>query len=603
MVTRFATFYEMASRLLLEITFAALFTALIYLLYRRYPALSTKVIGRFHVSASRITPHILAAGLLPLVLRLALLPWLPPPEPQIHDEFGHLLVADTLIAGRLANPPHPLWRHLETIYVLQQPTYSSIYPIGQGIILAAGKALIGHPWAGVLLSTGLMCGATSWMLFGCLPPTWAAVGGLLAALAYGVATYWVESYWGGAFCAFGGALLFGAVCRLRKSPSKAMGLVAGLGWSIVWLIRPFESLLLFIFSWGFIAAFMIRDPQPRRRWSGPIVLVLSVQILAGFITALHNRAVTGSFTTLPYHLSQQAYGVPQSLLWQRTIELPAFRFAELEDIYWWQWRLKKWANEHPIRQYGVTLLLAWSFFVTPWFSVPIVLLPLLLKDRDIFVCTGMIACAFTASVLYPFFFPHYIAAYSCIIFFLIIQGMMMLYQWSFRGKAVGRLVTLFLILGGLLMGLRMVPMEPILGLSSSDRRAGFREQVSERLMGLGGRHVVFVRYGANRGFHDEWVYNAADIDASQIVWCRAMGPTDDVEVTHYYKDRQMWVVEVDGDAVRVSHYQPGMELAGSELQAWVLERQSQVVRDFAWWRRFLQRMFKLDVGHLGMEPL
>ena len=140
----------------MEIAFAALFTALMYLLYRRYPVLSTKVIGCFHVSASRVTPYILAAMLLPLVLRLALLPWLPPPEPHVHDEFGHLLVADTLIAGRLANPPHPLWRHLETIYVLQQPTYSSIYPIGQGIILAAGKVLIGNPWAGVLLAMVLM---------------------------------------------------------------------------------------------------------------------------------------------------------------------------------------------------------------------------------------------------------------------------------------------------------------------------------------------------------------------------------------------------------------------------------------------------------------
>jgi hypothetical protein len=86
---------------------------------------------------------------------------------------------------------------LETIYVLQQPTYASIYPIGQGIILAAGNALIGNPWAGVLLATVLMGGATSWMLFGCLPTSWAAVGGLLAALDYGLADSWVNSYWGG----------------------------------------------------------------------------------------------------------------------------------------------------------------------------------------------------------------------------------------------------------------------------------------------------------------------------------------------------------------------------------------------------------------------
>ena len=82
---------------------------------------------------------IFTAALLPAGWRLALLPWRPVPEPKIHDEYGHLLVADTLTSGHLANPPHPLWRHLDTIYVLQHPTYASIYPIGQGAILAAGK--------------------------------------------------------------------------------------------------------------------------------------------------------------------------------------------------------------------------------------------------------------------------------------------------------------------------------------------------------------------------------------------------------------------------------------------------------------------------------
>jgi hypothetical protein len=74
-------------------------------------------------------------------------------------------------------------------------------------------------------------------------------------------------------------------------------------------------------------------------------------------------------------------------------------------------------------------------------------------------------------------------------------------------------------------------------------------------------------------FHDEWVYNAADVDASWIVWCRAVGPTDDVEVTRYYKDRQMWVVDVDRDVVQVSRYQPGAEPPGGESQDWILESQ------------------------------
>jgi hypothetical protein len=565
-----------------EVVLAALLTALVCLVFRRYPALSSEATVRFQASASRVSLYVLTAVLLPLVLRLALLPWVPPPEPHISDEFSHLLVADTLTSGRLANPPHPLWRHLETFYVLQQPTFASIYPIGQGAILAVGKAFIGNPWGGVLLSVALMCGATSWMLFGCLPPNWAAVGGLLAALDYGLAPKWVDSYWGGAFCAFGGALLFGALCRLRRSPSRTMALMAGLGWSIVWLTRPFESVLLFMILWGLIVAFITRDPKLWRRWLGPIVLILSIQIFAGCVTALHNRAVTESFTTLPYQLSQQVYGVPQSLLWQEAIEEPALRFAELKELYWWQREVKDRTRTQPVLWLADILYTTWEWFVTRWYSLPMLLLVFLVKDRQVRLGVGIIACALTAGVLYPFFFPHYIAAYSCVVFFLIIRGMMTLYEWSFRGRVVGPVVVLFLMFGGLMTGLRIVPLRAILGLSHNSPQAGLRVQVSDRLMRFGGRHVVFVRYGANHNFHDEWVHNAADIDASPIVWCRASDPIDETEVTRYYKDRHFWVATVDSDTVRVSPYQPGLQLSistespGGNSRDWVPEKEPRI---------------------------
>ena len=68
----------------------------------------------------------------PVILRLALLGHAPVPAPVGSDDFSYWLLADTLRHFRLANPMHPLRQFFEAMFVLQQPTYSSIFPMGQG---------------------------------------------------------------------------------------------------------------------------------------------------------------------------------------------------------------------------------------------------------------------------------------------------------------------------------------------------------------------------------------------------------------------------------------------------------------------------------------
>src|SRR5258706_16301935 len=99
-----------------------------------------KAIERFFGRlARRRGQAVLTVGASAVLIRLAILPMTPIPQPFIHDEFSFLLAADTFAAGRVTNPTHPLWTHFESFHITQQPTYMSMYFPAQGLAMAAGE--------------------------------------------------------------------------------------------------------------------------------------------------------------------------------------------------------------------------------------------------------------------------------------------------------------------------------------------------------------------------------------------------------------------------------------------------------------------------------
>jgi uncharacterized protein (TIGR03437 family) len=490
---------------------------------------------------------VLLAGLLPIVIRLALLPVLPVPQPGIADEFGNLLIADTLASGRVTNPMHPMWTHFEETYVLYQPSYTSVYPIAPALFLALPKLFGATPWLGVVLSVGLMCALICWALQAWVPPRWALLGGLIAVANFAVISPWINNYWGGAVAAAGGALLLGAIGRiLRREHLVRNSVLCGLALAIIAESRPYEGAFFAIPLFAGLALWIYRtrraDPSLR---AIAVTLPLGGVLLATLAgMAYYNWRVTGDPLLLPPALQQKLYGMPQSFLWQPPIlDAPRIhRYKEIADVF--EWQLDAYKTGLTWQVVGDRLLRLWRFFLGPALTLPLLFLPPLMKRTWLSILFAAIALMLAANFLYPFFFPHYIApAYPALIL-LIIEGLRYLRTIQFRHRPAGMLTSRLAVL--VAFGAALAAATGAVMLPGAFVRARTpRNFVMSRLKKLGGSHLVLVQYNPGHTLHLPIIYNDANIDRSPVVWAHRTDPAGDRELIDYFSDRQVWYFNPD----------------------------------------------------------
>src|SRR5467141_2629771 len=292
-----------ALRVILRVAFY--FSLLVMFLPRMAPRVFHAVESLFSRLAERKTLAVVALFFIVIGVRLAVLPQLPVPVPGIHDEYSYFLIADTLAHGRLANPTHPMWMSFESFHVNWFPTYSSKYPPGQGAVLALGQ-LLAHPWIGVILSVAAMCAAILWMLQAWLPARWAFLGAVLVALKFGISSYWINSYWGGAVAATGGALVLGAMPRVIRRARTRDALLLGLGIAILANSRPYEGLVFCIQIAVYFARWMAGKIRTRIEFQARVRRVflplLASMLLLGLFMAYYNWRQTGNPLLLPHVL-------------------------------------------------------------------------------------------------------------------------------------------------------------------------------------------------------------------------------------------------------------------------------------------------------------
>ena len=530
---------------------------LLFLMEAALAAVSVRCACRFQaaerafqrLARRRFAP--LAVGLLATVLRLAVLPIEPVPTPTVHDEFSYLLAADTFAHGRLANPTHPLWRHFETMQEEFQPTYVSMYPPLQGLVLALGLVAAGSAFAAVWLAVGAMCAAITWALRGWFPPGWALLGGSLVALRIGIFSYWADSYWGGALAATGGALLVGALPRFVKSGRTRWAAVAAAGAAILLNTRPFEG-LIFSAAVGLAAVVLARRGGLRRAAAAVALLLIPI----GALMAYYNWRVFGSPTTLPYTVNRQIYAVAPVFFFQKPVPEPHYAHRELRD-YFVGWELPYYLHARTATGYAAVtaskLERGWLFYIGPVLTLPLIAAAWTWRSRRTRVFLLLILSLAAATMLTPWFMPHYAAPATVVVWGLLIQGMRAL-----RRRRPGMVRAIPFICAAMVavrvaMALTPIPFVltyPMTWATTWSEKI-HRVEVEKQLHAAGGRHLVIVHYEAGHNPLREYVFNAADIDGSDIVWARDMGTEGNQELLRYYRDRKVWGLEADGEPVEL----------------------------------------------------
>ena len=174
----------------------------------------------------------------------------------------------------------------------------------------------------------------------------------------------------------------------------------------------------------------------------------------------------------------------------------------------------------------------------------------------------------TAGMLMQIFLlAYYLAPFTAVFYGLGLQAMRHLRVAKLEGLQVGvGLVRIIVVLCIVLCGVRLVAGPLHIDMPEWPASAWnfnwwgpvefgkARIQIEAKLEQMPGPQLAIVRYSPEHNPLDEWVYNAANIESSKVVWAREMSAEEDRALIDYYSGRQVWLVQPDADPPKISPY-------------------------------------------------
>jgi hypothetical protein len=482
------------------------------------------------------------------------------PLPYVHDEFSYLLAGDTYAHGRLTNPTPPIWEPFESMHILLRPTYMSKYPPGQGLFLALGQILAGAPIWGVWISGALAAAAACWMLLAFVPPRWALLGGLIAAV-HPQMLEWGQRYWGGYVAVLGGALLLGGIARLIRQPRAMPALLAATGILILAITRPYEGFVLTAMLLIGLA-FWMRKPQgpPWPLFMRSTLLPALLILIPGAVwMGYYNWRITGSAWRLPYQEHQTQYGAVPLFIIQKPFNPPSYNHKELATFYAGDQRYDYLRRDSWSRIGHRLLASLGGLYLTVYGNAHSLVLPLLIlpwvirTNRRIRWLVILLTLFVAALLVETFLYGHYAAPAAGVV--LAIEMILMRRLYRLRhpvGPLLVRISIAVFFLWSLFWWLGFFGWQ-----QDPTKWQSRRERVHSQFLGQKpGKHLALVRY-RDHNVHEEWVYNGADLNDAKVIWAREMDPEHNRRLLEYYKDRQVWLIEPDSPKAEPKLYAPG----------------------------------------------